>query len=133
MAAAIFRPRANASMPPMWAWNRSIGSKLSRRTLASKFTPPGAKPPCFRMHQHALRRQVDVGRELVGVPAEQQVAAVGVDRAEHALHAHAYFQFVHHRVAGQRGVVGLDVQLEVLVQAVAAQEVRGTLAASKSY
>ena len=43
--AAIFRPRAKASMPPMWAWNRSIGSKLSRRTLASKLTPPVVKPP----------------------------------------------------------------------------------------
>src|SRR6516164_6061097 len=30
--AAIFRPQANVSMPPMWAWKRSIGSKLSRRT-----------------------------------------------------------------------------------------------------
>ena len=38
-------PRANASMPPMWAWNRSTGSKLSRRTLASKFTPPVVNPP----------------------------------------------------------------------------------------
>ena len=84
-SAAIFRPRAKASMPPMWAWNRSTGSKLSRRTLASKLTPPGARPPWPQDHQHALRRQVEVGRELVGVPAEQQVAAVGVDRAEHAL------------------------------------------------
>ncbi len=35
-------------------------------------------------HQHAAGRQVEVGRELIGVPAQQQVAAVGVDRAEHA-------------------------------------------------
>ena len=35
-------------MPPMWAWNRSIGSKLSRRTLASKFTPPVVKPPILQ-------------------------------------------------------------------------------------
>ena len=31
-------------------------------------------------------------------------------------------QLVHHRVAGERGVVGLDVELEVVGQAVAAQE-----------
>ena len=35
----------------------------------------------------------------------------------------AHLQFVLHRVAGQRGVVGLDVELEVLVEAVLAQEV----------
>ena len=75
IAAAIFRPRAKASMPPMWAWNRSTGSKLSRRTLASKLTPPVVKPPYLSSDEHALRGQVDVGRELVGVPAEQHVAA----------------------------------------------------------
>ena len=36
-------------MPPMWAWNRSIGSKLSRRTLASKFKPPLVNPPCLKI------------------------------------------------------------------------------------
>ena len=40
---------AKASMPPMWAWNKSTGSKLSRRTLASKFNPPVVKPPYFKM------------------------------------------------------------------------------------
>ena len=64
------------------------------------------------MREHALRGEVDVGRELVGVPAEQQVARVGVDGAEHAV-LRGDFHFVLHRVAGQRGVVGLDVQLEV--------------------
>ena len=78
-SAAILRPWANASMPPMWAWNRSTGSKLSRRTLASKLTPPGAEAALAEDDQHALRGQVNVRRELVGVPAEQQVAAVGVD------------------------------------------------------
>ena len=35
-------------------------------------------------HQHALRRQVDVGRELIGVPAEEFVAGIGIDRTEPA-------------------------------------------------
>ena len=60
-----------------------------------------------------LRREIDVGRELVGVPAEQHVAGVGVDRTERARRA-GDFQFMLHRVAGERGVVGLEVQLEVL-------------------
>ena len=48
-AAALFSRRAKASIPPMWAWNRSTGSKLSRRTLASKLIPPGDSPPYFRI------------------------------------------------------------------------------------
>ena len=43
---ATSSPRANASIPPMWAVNRSSGSVDSRRILAPKFSPPGAGPPC---------------------------------------------------------------------------------------
>ena len=39
--------------------------------------------------------QVDVGRELVGVPAEERVAGVGVDRAEGA-GVDGDSQLVHH-------------------------------------
>ena len=42
-------------------------------------------------------------------------------------------QLVHHRVAGQRGVVRLDVQLEVVGQAVGRAGRRRTAAQSKSY
>ena len=80
------------------------------------------KPPYFKNDEHDLRGQVDVGGELVGVPAQEQVAGVGVDRAQEALVA-GVFQLVLHGVAGQRGVVGLDVQLEVVGQAVGAEEV----------
>jgi hypothetical protein len=45
---ATLRPRAKASMPPMWAWKRSTGSKDSRRHLASKLRPPVVKPPILR-------------------------------------------------------------------------------------
>ena len=73
--------------------------------------------------QHDLGRQINVGRELVGVPAQQHVAGVGVDRAERA-GGDGHFQLVLHGVAGQRGVVGLEVQLEVAQQVVFAQEVQ---------
>ena len=68
-----------------------------------------------------MRGQVDVGRELVGVPAEQQVAAVGVDRAEDPVRD-GVGQLVVQRVAGERGVVGLDVQLELVLEAVSGEE-----------
>ena len=48
--------------------------------------PAGCQAALFQDDQHALRGEVDVGRELVGVPAEQQVAGVGVDAAQVALH-----------------------------------------------
>ena len=51
----------------------------------------------------------------------QFVAAVGVDAAEHAVAA-GVGQFVEHRVPGERGVVRLDVELEVLVEPVASEE-----------
>ena len=72
--------------------------------------------------QHDVRREVEVGRELVGVPAEERVAAVGVDGTE-GVGAHRDFHLVLHRVAGERGVVGLEVQFEVLQQAVFTEEV----------
>lgn len=49
MQTAFRSPRAKASMAPMWAMNRSSGSVDSLRTLASKFRPPGCKPPCSTM------------------------------------------------------------------------------------
>ena len=106
----------------MWAWNRSIGSKLSRRTLASKLTPPVVKAAVLEHRVHALRGEIDIGRELVGVPAEEHVAGVGVDRAKHA-RAAGDFHFVLHRVAGERGVVGFEIQLQVVDETVLAEEV----------
>jgi hypothetical protein len=73
--------------------------------------------------EHALRRQVDVRRELVGVPAQQHVACVGVDGAERA-GGGGHFQFMLHGVAGEGGVVGFQVQFEMVQQIVFAQEVQ---------
>ena len=53
--------------------------------------------------------------------AEQRVAAVHVDRAEHA-QREGGGQLVLEAVAGQRGVVVLDVDLDLLLQAVLAEE-----------
>ena len=37
------------SMPPMWAWNRSLRSIDWRRSLESKFSPPVVNPPPRRI------------------------------------------------------------------------------------
>src|SRR5262249_48938534 len=81
----------------------------------------GSEAALAEDHQHALRGQVQIGRKLVGVPAQEQVAAVGVDRAEHAVQRRVG-QFVHHGVAREGGVVGLDIELEIVGEAVRAKE-----------
>ena len=82
----------------------------------------GLEAAVFQDAQHALRGEVDVGGELVGVPAEHEVAGVGVDGAEGAGGA-GDFQLVLHGVAGEGGVVGLKVELEVVHEVVFAEEV----------
>ena len=64
---------------------------------------------------------MSVGNWSVSQP-KQQVARVGVDRAERP-GGSGRFQLVLHRVAGERGVVRLDVQLQVGQQVVLPQEV----------
>ena len=54
---------------------------------------------------------------------EQVIAGVGVDRAERA-GADGDLQLVHHLVAGQGGVIGFEVELEVGQQVVGPQEVQ---------
>ena len=48
--AALRNPRANESIAPICAMKRSFGSVDSRRTLASKFNPPGCSPFYFIKH-----------------------------------------------------------------------------------
>lgn len=64
---------------------------------------------------------VEVNRELVDVPADELVALVGIDGAEHAGIA-GDADLVLEGVASEVGVVALEVELEVLVQAVRLQE-----------
>ena len=67
---------------------------------------------------------VQVGRELIHVPADELVTLVGVEGAEHAgLAGGADLMLV--GVACQVGVVAFEVQLEDVHQVVGAQEVDG--------
>ena len=75
---------------------------------------------CAQDLVHGDRELVDRVRELVGVPAVLRVAAVHVDAAEDAA-ADRDRDLVLEAVAGQRGVVRLDVD-PVLVREVVAHE-----------
>ena len=71
--------------------------------------------------KHGLGKIPNVYRELVGIPAVLGVAAVGVDAAQHAV-INGYCELVLEGMAGQGGVVNLDVYLEVFLKAVGAEE-----------
>ena len=61
-------------MPAMYASRMSSSVFEGRRVLASKFRPPFVKPPRSQDLQHTESGVVYVGRELVGVPAEEQIS-----------------------------------------------------------
>ena len=82
----------------------------------------GGEPAHLQHAEHDVGGEVEVARELVGVPAEKGVATVGVDRAE-GPGGDGDFHFMLHGVTGQGGVVGFQVELEVVEQAVFAEEV----------
>ena len=73
--------------------------------------------------EHDLSGEVDIGGELVGVPSEEQVAGIGVDAAEDALDG-GVFEFVHHGVAGECGVVGFDIEFDDVHEPILADEVQ---------
>ena len=90
--------------------------------LGIEIDAAGGQAAIFQDRVHHLGGEVDAGGELIGIPAHQRIAGVGVDRSEEALHA-GIFQFVLHLVAGQRGMVGFNVHLHMLLQAVGPEEV----------
>jgi hypothetical protein len=108
-------------MPPMWAWNRSTRFKAFSSDLGVEVDAAGAEAFLFQDDEHAGGGHVDVGGELVGVPAEEEITPIGINATEEAVLA-GVLHLVEHGVAGQGGVVGFDVELEVLVQAVGLQE-----------
>ncbi len=81
----------------------------------------GGKSARLQDGVHGHRGVVKVCRELVGVPAEQQVAAVGVHGAEDAVDG-GKFQFVMEGMSGQGRMVGFDVHFEMGQEAVLLEE-----------
>ncbi len=97
-------------------WFEAFSSDLGIEVDAA-----GAEAALLEDDEHAGGGEIDIGRELVGVPAEEKVASVGVDAAEEAVLA-GVLHLVEHGVAGQGGVVGFDVELEVFIEAVGLEE-----------
>lgn len=82
----------------------------------------GTESAVLENDEHGLGGEIQIGRELIGVPAQKQIARVSVDGAEHALMP-GVIELMHHGVSGERRVIGLDVELESLHETVGSQEV----------
>lgn len=87
-----------------------------------KVQSAGPQSALIENDEHHLCRQIQVGRELVGIPAEHQVTRIGIDRPQHARCA-GRDHVVHHGVPGQRRVIRLQVQLHLVQQIILTQEV----------
>jgi hypothetical protein len=81
--------------------------------LGVEVQPAAGKPPTAQHRIHGQSAVVKVERELIGIPTEQQVAAIGVDRTEQVV-GHTILQFVDEIVPGQRRVIGFDIEFEVV-------------------
>ena len=58
---------------------------------------------------------------MIGVPTQQEIAGVGVNRSEQAVRCRR-FNLMLERVAGEGRMIGLEVELEMLVETVRLQE-----------
>ena len=91
--------------------------------LRVEIRPARREAAHLQNREHDLSGEIDARRELVGVPAEQLISGVGVDRTKRVGRG-GDLQFVLHGVAGERGVVRFKVELEMVDQVVFAQEVQ---------
>ena len=71
--------------------------------------------------QHGLGHLILVDGELVGIPSVLIIATVSINRTEHAV-VHCYAELVLERVASEGSVVHLDIELEVLIEMMGAEE-----------
>ena len=74
-------------------------------------------------NEHYLGGQIDVGWELVGIPANKLVPTIGVDGPQ-GIGIGGNGKVVLHGVSCKGCVVGLDVELEVLEEIVLAEEIQ---------
>src|SRR5690606_31034329 len=71
------------------------------------------EPSGLQDHQHCFGKLIEIIGELVGIPAILVVAAVGVDASQQP-GISSHLQFVLEGMLRQRGVIHLDVQLEIV-------------------
>ena len=92
-------------------------------TLGIEVETTSGESAHFEDFFHDAGGEVKVGGELVGVPADELVALVGIDGAE-GIGGDGNSHFMKHGMTGEGGVVCLQVELEVPHEAVFAEEIQ---------
>src|SRR6266705_6499831 len=81
----------------------------------------GRETSTFQQFVKHQRKLGHIHRELIGIPAEQIIAAVDVERAQDS-QGLGKRELLLERMAGENGVVLLDVELDVFQKIVALKE-----------
>ena len=63
--------------------------------------------------------------KLIGIPADELVAGIGIDGAER-VSSDGDFHFVHHAVTGESGVIGLEIKFELSHQSMFAEKIQAS-------
>ena len=111
IAWAILRPREGVH-----AADVGVEQVDRLETLAPNFgveiDSAGRQAPHLKNGKHAASRQVNIGRKLIGIPAQKRIARVGIDRTERS-GGKRNSELMLHFVTGQGRVIGFEVELEV--------------------
>src|SRR5690625_5972727 len=66
-------------------------------------------------NHHRFNRIIQIGGEIIGIPSILMIPPVGIDAAQVSRFG-GYHQIVCKRVAGECGVVGFDIEFEIIQQ-----------------
>src|SRR5690625_2168417 len=69
----------------------------------------------IQYNHHGFDRIIEIGGEIIGIPSILMISSVGIDAAQMSRFG-GYHQIVCERVAGQCGVVGFDIEFEIIQQ-----------------
>ena len=81
--------------------------------LGIKIQSAFAQPPLIKNHHHGRDGVIEICGELVGIPAEQQVASVDIDTPELS-GCSGRCQLMFKGMSGQRGMICFDVYFEMI-------------------
>src|SRR5690625_2180211 len=69
----------------------------------------------IQYNHHGFDRIIEIGGEIIGIPSILMISSVGIDAAQMSRFG-GYHQIVCERVVGQCGVVGFDIEFEIIQQ-----------------
>ena len=106
------RPRENVHATDM-SVKQVDGVKRATPHLGVEVEPTPAQPPLLENDRHRQGAALQVHREVVGVPVHPLLAPVDVQAAEQTCAA-GHLELVLEGVTGERGMIRLDIEHEVV-------------------